>query len=68
MPKSATIFTATADGDFTAQLLCRRETKADVETRQDRRERRKINLFCLVVGIALMAEYCGIALAVGAFD
>jgi hypothetical protein len=62
MSKSAVIFTATADGDFAAQQLCRRETRADVETRQDRRERRKISLFCLVAGIALMAEYCILAL------
>jgi hypothetical protein len=68
MPKPATIFTATGDGDFAAQQLCGRETRADVEARQARRERRKIGLFCLVAGIALMAEYCGIALAAGAFD
>jgi hypothetical protein len=62
MHKPATIFTATADGDFITQQLCGRETQADVEARRARWERIKISVFCLIAGIALMAEYCILAL------
>lgn len=62
MSKPATIFTASADGDFTQGELCRRETQADVEARQARWERTKINVAMLALGFFGMAALCAVAL------